>query len=266
MKKIVFVSLLLGACAPAESDDALAALEPDVEGKADGVVPVGAFEIVANNLRADDVVYVNLLPPSTKPGVVGDPSWVWQRCYDTPCSQLIAQDGDYAFYKGSAGRKYIAFYTTHIDPPAPPSPKTAPPVPATKNPMPTYSPGDLIDLYAYTKSGKTLKLRRAGTSRWFTTTALSDHAACDESGGAWSSSPAPGACDCSALGTGAFGTAAQFQPGLGGCFLLPNSSETECDDSNGAYTDDDNNLVGTYCECGVGRYYAEGSGCTDVPN
>jgi hypothetical protein len=38
-----------------------------------------------------------------------------------------------------------------------------------------------------------------------------------------------------------------------------------CDSTNGSYTDDDNNLVGSYCDCGVGRYFADSVGCTDVP-
>jgi hypothetical protein len=56
-----------------------------------------------------------------------------------------------------------------------------------------------------------------------------------------------------------------FQPGLGGC-ALESTTESQCDDTNGAYTDDDINLTGTYCECGAGRYFADGYGCTDVPN
>jgi hypothetical protein len=263
VNKLLFASLLLCACGSSNETDDLASLEPDTAVKADSTQPHGAYEITASKLRADDIVYVNLLPRNTATPQI-NPNWVWNRCYDTPCSLLVPQDGNYEFYKSAkTGKKYIEFYTVHIDPPSTGtgsgSPKTMPPV---KNPNPTYDPGDLIDLYEYKLSAKTLKLRRANTSRWFTLAAFSDQAACSESGGTFGSN---GNCDCTALGTGAFNQPAYFQPGMGGCFLIPNSSEDACDSTNGAYTDDDNNLVGSYCDCGVGRYFADSVGCTDVP-
>lgn len=254
MKHAIIATLFVCACAAPPSDGLgeTAGLEADTAELSHVAMPAGAYQLAANRQRADDLVTVNLLP-ATK---TGELRWVWQRCYDTPCSQPIAQDGTYALYKSRSGTRYIKFFTTHVDstpaaPPSPKSPKSGPPPGATPP-----SPPDFVDVYAYTRRGHTLRLRRANTSRVFTMTALSDADACDQSGGTMG----PSACDCNAVASNAM-----FEPGLGGCFTPPVASEAMCDATAGAYTDDDNNLVGSYCECGAGRYFADGAGCADVP-
>ncbi len=39
------------------------------------------------------------------------------------------------------------------------------------------------------------------------------------------------------------------------------TDESECDATNGFYTDDDATLIGSFCRCGIGRY-AGAAGCT----
>src|SRR5437763_1948612 len=69
------------------------------------------------------------------------------------------------------------------------------------------------------------------------------------SGGTWN-----GSCDCGG------GWPMAFSRGAGGCWMSPAAGESECDATNGLYSDDETNLAGTFCDCGYARHLTA-SGC-----
>ena len=84
-------------------------------------------------------------------------------------------------------------------------------------------------------------------------------AQCSAQGGAWANS------DCSCPGnTPGMWAATIFIPGAGGCIATPGASEDGCDSSDGLWTDDDATLIGSYCECGAGRYDDAAGSCAAI--
>lgn len=122
-----------------------------------------------------------------------------------------------------------------------------------------YQPGrkgdpapHLRSTYAYEMKGGKLWLRPDGAAA-FAMEKVAEADLCAASGGAWSGT----ACDCGK------GWPTAYSPGAGGCWQSPAVSEAGCDATQGSWTDDDANLVGTYCECGIGRRLTA-EGCVDA--
>jgi hypothetical protein len=99
-----------------------------------------------------------------------------------------------------------------------------------------------------------LSLRRSSSTHTFELAATAEPDLCGASGGSWSA--ANRTCDCGSEWPTA------YAPGAGGCWRSPSAGETQCDDTQGDWTDDDPDLVGTYCRCGIGRHLAD-AGCVD---
>jgi hypothetical protein len=228
-KTLALALVVVSGCGGQLGSDDGAADEAALAGKADVVSAAaasaasiaGIYQLSGDPTAAGDVVYLWLL---------GDGRFAWTRCYDADCATPIVEDGTYKLTT-SSGKKYVTF----------------------------YQPGALGDtkrhfnsMYAYSTSKKTLKLRPTRTSRWMTLAAASESALCSASGGSWSSG---GGCDCGA------GWPTAYSPGAGGCWVAPATGESQCDDTNGSWTDDDADLVGTFCECGYSRHLTV-DGCT----
>jgi hypothetical protein len=107
--------------------------------------------------------------------------------------------------------------------------------------------------YAVVSSGGARLWLRAGTGALpFALEKVAEADLCKESGGAWSGA----ACDCGK------GWPTAYSAGAGGCWQSPPVTEEACDATQGSWTDDDTDLAGTYCECGIGRRLTA-TGCVD---
>jgi len=177
----------------------------------------GIYELVGDPAGAGDIEYLWL----TAGG------FAWTRCYDAGCAAPVVEDGTYELTT-SSGKKYITFYQA-----------------GSADDTKTH----FNAMYAYSRTGKTLKLRLVRQSRWMTLASVAESALCTASGGTWS-----GGCDCGA------GWPMSYSPGAGGCWLAPAAGESACDDTRGIYSDDDANLAGTFCDCGY-RRHLEATGC-----
>jgi hypothetical protein len=149
------------------------------------------------------------------------------RCLTDPCDAAVAEDGHWDL-RGHTVRFYLEGGSV---------------------PGPIALHGSkLLDRFTATLDGSVLTLaRRDGSS--FALGAVADAELCRMSGGRFADS-----CDC---GRGWF-----FSPGQGGCVVAPTPSEALCDSSGGSWTDDDINLLGTYCECPRDQIWRlDGTGC-----
>ena len=151
--------------------------------------------------------------------------FAWTRCSDAGCTDPVREDGTW-----QTAHRSIRFYQQ--------GPKGDPA---------SY----LRSTYAYAMKGGKLWLRAAGAAV-FAMEKVSEADLCAASGGAWSGT----ACDCGK------GWPTAYSPGAGGCWQSPAVSEAACDATQGSWTDDDPDLAGTYCECGVSRRLTA-EGCVD---
>jgi hypothetical protein len=151
------------------------------------------------------------------------------RCLDDDCGRAVAEDGRYV-----VEREQIAFFLGGGSAAGPTTPR----------------PQDFLDRAYYFLGGGVLTLAREDGAS-FSLGGVSDERLCLDSGGTYS----PG-CDC--------GVARIFSPGQGGCVVAPRPSEALCDASGGGWTDDDVNLLGTYCECPRDLQWLDGVGCAPV--
>jgi hypothetical protein len=161
--------------------------------------------------------------------ILGDGRFVRVRCLDAGCDRSVPEDGHWIaqkttlrFYLG-AGNQAGKFT---------PDPKT------------------LLDTWTFSVARARLTLTRRGVKA--SLAATSDASLCVASGGAWSSTTT--SCDC---GTGWF-----FVAGEAGCVPSVTPSESLCDATGGAWSDDDNILIGTYCECPRDEAWVDGTGCS----
>lgn len=142
--------------------------------------------------------------------------FAWTRCPDAACADPVREDGTW-----QSGHGTLRFFQQ--GPKGDPSPH-------------------LQATYAYAVKGGKLWLRAQGAA--FAMEKVTEPQLCSASGGAWTSAAA---CDCGK------GWPTAWSPGAGGCWQSPAVSEEACDATQGSWTDDDATLIGTYCECGIGR-------------
>ncbi len=199
-------------------------------GKADAASLDGLYATATTSLRAGDVPTVQFLP---------DGAYVRARCYHARCGLEVAETDHYDVVK-SKGHTYVRFWSFTI----------AVDAAGDRTPTPV-----LADVYELRHVAQGIKLRKTYTSRWLTLDAASQTDLCDATGGAWSNAT------CACPGAGPLDdNHGGFVAGAGGCVEIPGGGESACDDSGGLYTDDETTPVGTYCECGLGRYVAPGPG------
>jgi hypothetical protein len=219
---------LVTACVDT-SDDALAESAP-IDGKDDGGPAVtGLYATTATLLRDGDIPNLELR---------GD-TYVRNRCYHSACSGERAETDRFDTFTSSSGKTYIRFWSFKFVPN---------PASGDRDEVPVVA-----DTYEITKTSTTIKLRKTYSSRWQTLKKKSPSSVCTASGGSWASST------CTCPGPTSWPGVA-FVPGAGGCIQVSGTDESECDGTDGSYTDDDSTLIGSYCRCGVGRYAGD-SGC-----
>ncbi len=228
--------LLVGACMEADDavdtdEDALAEAAPS-DGKADGFTVSGLYATTATTLRDGDIPNLELRGTA----------YVRNRCYHSACSGERAETDRFDTFTSSSGKTYIRFWSFK---------RTLNASSGEYDEVPVVA-----DTYEIIKSSSTtIKLRKTYSSRWQTLKKKTQSSVCTASGGSWSSSTL---CTCPGpmAWPGVF-----FVPGAGGCMLVSGTDESECDDTNGAYTDDDSTFIGSFCRCGIGKYAGD-DGCT----
>ena len=233
---IVWVgAALFGACmddagpSTDETDDAVAEAAP-LDSKADsGLTVTGDYATTTTALRDGDVPNLELGPTGV---------YVRNRCYHSACSAKRAETDKFDTFTTSSGKSYLRFWSFKIVPNAMSGDRDQVPV--------------VADTYEITKTSTTIKLRKTYTARWLTLKKRSLSALCTASGGTWGG-------DCTCPGPAGWPNAA-FIAGAGGCIMVSGTDESECDGTNGFYTDDDSTPIGSFCECGVGRYAGD-AGC-----
>jgi hypothetical protein len=212
----------------AVEDDEAASAPIAMSGKADAPTLVGIYASHATRHYDGDIPALELR---------GDAHYVRGRCYRASCALEVPETDAFDVYTSSAGKTYVRFHAFV----------------ASRD-----TNGDLeqtptvADVYEIESFSNGIKVRKAYSSRWQVLYASSASLACAASGGSF----VDDTCTCSA--------GASFAPGAGGCFASVPADESRCDDTTGAWLDDDANLVGAYCACGVGRYVDATAGCADV--
>lgn len=189
-----------------------------------GLKPGSVFRLPGAPAAAGDLPYLQL-------GAAG--RFAWTRCSDAACADPLREDGSWQVARG--GHRSLRFFLRGR----------------------AGDPGlHFHSAYAFTLSrdGGRLWLRPETGGRAFLLEKVAERELCAASGGAWSGA----ACDCGK----AWPTA--YSPGAGGCWLSPAVSEQACDATQGSWTDDDPDLIGTYCECGIDRRLTA-AGCVDDP-
>ena len=233
--------LWIVACADVTPDDqADGEAETGAEqavGKADGASFAGVYRTHAATLRDGDVPSLEL-SVHTVPGLPVTYAYVRARCYHASCSRNVPETDTYSVYTSSAGKTYVRFwsFTVTVDP----------------NNGPTAHPV-IADVYEIKAFSGGVKLRKSYSTSWQTLYCATDASVCQVSHGTWASS----GCACPGTGT-------EFVRGAGGCIDSPGASESNCDATNGLWTDDEATLIGSYCECGLGRYVDSAGSCTSL--
>ena len=162
--------------------------------------------------------------------------------YVLPVLLAVAETDHYDTYSSSSGKTYVRFYSFRTEWSAEHDDRNQVRV--------------VADVYEIKKTAATIKLRKAYSTRWLTLRKTSATALCNGDQGTWAS----GYCSCPGEGGWSDEGYVGFVPGLGGCTSIPGAGESECDDTEGYYTDDDATLVNTYCLCEHGMYLAN-TGC-----
>jgi hypothetical protein len=162
---------------------------------------------------------------------------VRERCYHTGCALPLPETDHYDTYASSAGNHYVRFWSFTVSKDADGNLVTTP---------------KIADVYEIVATSYGIKLRKSYTSRWVSLYRTTAATACTSTLGTWTSSD----CTCPATDV--------FVAGAGGCVTSPGANESNCDASNGLWTDDDATLIGAYCECGSGRYDDATGSCTAI--
>lgn len=234
MRCIIYVfvgaALAAGCVSSPEGDDAAdaAAETAPALDKADAPSFDGLYQSSATSLRSGDVPTVELRAGT----------YIRARCYHAYCAKLVPETDKFDLVK-SSGHWYVRFWSFTITTDAN----------GDRNPNPVVA-----DVYEIRRTSTGVKLRKTYTTRWVSLDKVTTEDQCDGSGGTWS-----GDCACPDAGA-AVDTHGVFVPGAGGCIDIGGGGEDACDSSGGLYTDDDSTPIGTYCECGLGRYVAPGPG------
>ena len=158
--------------------------------------------------------------------------FAWSRCPDAACADPIREDGSWQVPRGHRSIRF--FLRGRAGDPA----------------LHFHSAA----AFSLSRDGKRLVLRPETGGRPFALDKVAESDLCAASGGAWNS----GVCDCGK------GWPTAYSPGAGGCWSSPAVSEQACDATQGTWTDDDADLAGTYCQCGIDRRLTA-AGCVDDP-
>jgi hypothetical protein len=225
----LLTTLLISACADPSGDDLDDAV--DISGKADAVSFAGTYARTGGVAYKGDLQALQL---------DADGNYVRLRCYTTNCTATTPEaDQFHVLESASTGKKYLAFERfewTDRD--------------AGESRQLTV---DTYEVRPVTGGG--IELRKAYTSRWFTLETRTQQAVCTASGGTWN---AQTDFDGAAAGTTThcncgqdpnMWPSPQFVPGAGGCRMGFAIGEDACDETEGAYTDDDRDMLGDYCRC-----------------
>jgi hypothetical protein len=234
---------LVTACAVATTDpnDAEAeAAGAQAVGKADGASFSGLYHAHATSLKPGDVPTLELRVTAK----AGAPTlaYVRARCYHTGCTLDVPETDSYDVYTSSGGKTYVRFWSEQVS---------------------HDGNGDLVstpvvaDVYEIKTTSKGIKLRKSFTARWLNLYSTSEETLCEATGGSWGA----GACGCPGNTPGEFATY-EFIAGAGGCIATPGADESNCDASDGMWTDDDATLIGSYCVCGLDRHVDDTGSCS----
>ena len=233
------LTILFGACADATDDDADGEAESAPEqllGKEDAATLTGLYATTTTTLRDGDIPNLQLITGGT---------YVRRRCYHASCALPVGESDHYDTYTSTSGKTYIRFYSfrsewnaTHDD---------------------RSQVRVVADIYEITRTTTTIKLRKSYTTRWVTLRKSTAASLCNGGHGTWGN----GSCACPGEGGWSDSGYVAFIPGLGGCTNIPGVSESECDATEGWYTDDDATLVATYCQCDT-RSYLANTGCEAI--
>lgn len=229
MRLVLLSLILVGACAeaaPADlvSDRAAETTTTTAPGTANAAALDGVYLTTETALDDGDIASLELH---------GD-SYVRIRCYHAGCAARIAETDRFDGYTSASGRTYVRFWSFTIARGGDGNLATTP---------------QIADVYEIEPTATGIALRKAWTSRWISLVATTPAELC---GGTWSGV----ACAC--------GDGLVFVPGAGGCVARPGASETNCDASGGAWTDDDATAIGGFCACGYGRYSDDSGSCTAI--
>jgi hypothetical protein len=168
--------------------------------------------------------------------------YVRSRCYGWDCEHLVAQTGAVRWVKSSTNKIYLRFMSFEKQ----------------LEGEEWIEHAVVADTFEIKKTASGVALRKTYSSRWIALDASTPAGACDASGGTWSAADAT--CACPALPAADWSHRIDFVPGLGGCFEIFASNEEGCDETHGAYLDDDASALGTWCLCPVGTYETQ-AGC-----
>ncbi|MBV8759660.1 MAG: hypothetical protein JO257_20390 [Deltaproteobacteria bacterium] len=229
------VVLLAGCATTVPDDDEAIQAPPQAVGKADAAQYLGIYASHLTHHANGDVPDLELR---------SDGNYVRQRCYRSSCSLETPETGRFDEYTSSTGHTYVRFYGQQIS------------LDQNNNIQNQEIVADVYEIRAFTKG---VQLRRAHSTRWQSLYLSSAGLACATSGGTYTGT------DCTCPANEPMMPIQQvFVPGAGGCIANPGASESNCDDSQGMWTDDDATLIGSYCICAVGEYLDSTGSCSSI--
>ena len=237
------------ACATAATDATDSTDDSDAEAEAatPEVAPqttppfAGLYTTHATTHQDGDITALQLLPTTQ----LGAPqsTYVRERCYHASCALPLPETDRYDSYTSSSGKTYLRFYSFTV----------------TVKSDGLHTTPVVADVYEVLTTSYGIKLRKSYTSRWLALYRTTPASRCTATGGTWASID----CTCPGNVVGEYAKTV-FVPGAGGCVANPGASETNCDDSNGQWTDDDATLIDSFCECGLGRYDDADGSCATI--
>jgi hypothetical protein len=232
------VMVALAGCAGQMTDDTsdteAESAPVQADGKADGANLSGLFVSHAKTHYNNDIPALQLRAED----------YIRARCYHASCALRLPETDKLDAYTSSSGKTYLRFWSFSV----------ARDANGELQPTPV-----IADVYEVQTTSTGIKLRKSFTSRWFTLYATSEDALCTGTGGTWNGTD----CACPGNIPGQFATH-EFVAGAGGCIDTPGASEDGCDSSDGLWTDDDATPIGSFCECGVGRYDDANGSCAAI--
>ncbi|HSN27860.1 MAG TPA: hypothetical protein VLT45_16335 [Kofleriaceae bacterium] len=235
--RAAFLAVILAGCATTADLDDNEAFDapPQAVGKADAPAFVGIYASHLTHHYNGDVPNLELR---------ADGRYVRQRCYHGSCALEVPETDTFDEYTSSTGRTYLRFYGQdigHDD---------------NGNLVNTEVVADVYEIRTFSKG---VQLRKAYSTRWQSLYLSSPELACATSGGSYDGVN----CACP-LNQPMTYPAQVFVAGAGGCIANPGASESNCDDSNGMWTDDESTLIDSFCICSVGEYLDDTGSCSAI--
>ena len=194
-------------------------------GKADGAAFVGLYASTATHHYNNDIPALELR---------SDGAYVRSRCYHASCALQLPETDKFDSYTASSGKTYVRFWSFSVD--------------VESDGL--HTTPVIADVYEIKATSSGVSLRKSYTTRWFALHATTPAGRCAATGGTFDGT------DCACPGV--------FAAGAGGCIATPGASEDGCDSSSGLWTDDDATPIGSFCECGVGRYDDASGACASI--